>query len=157
MTNNWHRFSPIPLRIALGVYLMWVGGPIMLDDASRDSTVYTLTQMGLPWAELLVFVVGAVAFFSGLSFFLGAYTRRVAIVQILSFELYLLFGLVQNGYQVLPGEVFVLPTFSASILVLISLVALAVGGPGAWSYEVEQDTDYDPLGVLTPLRWGVGI
>jgi putative oxidoreductase len=127
------RCAPLPLRIALGVGLMIHGGIKLFADGGHDNIVHLVTQLGVPFAEPMGWVVGVVEFAGGAALLLGVLFGVAAVANALNVGALLVLGALAGGIpEPLPGGD-PLPQFREAFLILAGTVSLWLSGPGRFA------------------------
>ena len=69
--RNWNGWAPWPLRLILGFGFIYHGSPKLFTSEGHQNFAGTMQGMGVPAAELMAWVVGAIEVFGGLALMLG--------------------------------------------------------------------------------------
>lgn len=127
------QLVPIPLRLAIGIGLMIHGGVKLFAVGGHENVTYLVGKLGVPFADLMGWVVGVVEFAGGLGIFLGLLFKLVTIANILNIGGLLVLGAISGGIPAaLPGgDPF--PEFREAFLILASVVSLLLSGPGKFA------------------------
>lgn len=134
MKQHNHLF-PLPLRLALGIGLMIHGGIKLFIPGGHDNIVYLLTQLGVPFAEAIGWVVGIVEFGGGLGMLLGWYFALATLSNALNVAGLLIFAAIAGGIpEPLPGGD-PLPELREAVLILAATLALWLSGPGCYALD----------------------
>lgn len=128
-------WAPLPLRLALGIGLMMHGGIKLFVEGGHENIAYLLTQLGVPFPDLMGWIVGLVEFGGGLGIGLGAFLPVTAGLNALSVGGLLVLGTLAGGIpDPLPGGD-PLPEFREAFLILAGTLALLLGGAGKYSVD----------------------
>jgi putative oxidoreductase len=127
------QLVPIPLRLAIGIGLMLHGGIKLFADGGHENITYLVGALGVPFADLMGWVVGMVEFGGGLGIFLGLLFKLVTIANILNIGGLLVLSAISGGIPApLPGGD-PLPEFREAFLILAGVVSLLLSGPGKYA------------------------
>jgi putative oxidoreductase len=131
-------WAPLPLRVALGAGLIIHGGIKLFVGGGHENIVHMVGQLGVPFADAMGWVVGAVECFGGLGILLGALFRISVGVNVLNVAGLLVLARLAGGIpDPLPGGD-PLPAFREAFLILAGTLGLFLSGPGRWA--VDSDT-----------------
>lgn len=129
------QLAPLPLRLVIGIGLMTHGGIKLFADGGHENIAYLIGKLGVPFADLMGWVVGAVEFGGGLGIFLGLMFNLVIIVNILNIGGLLVLSAISGGIPApLPGGD-PLPEFREAFLILAGLVSLLLSGLGKYAIQ----------------------
>jgi putative oxidoreductase len=135
MISRWQHWAPIPIRLILGLGLVYHGYPKLFSAQGRASFLGIVEEMGLPEPRLSVFLIGVLEFGGGLLLIGGAFTTIVAAAIVIEIVINLCVAAVRGGFpQPLPGQQ-TLPGIETSLVYSAGLMALVLAGPGAWSID----------------------
>ena len=127
---RWRDWAPLPLRVALGVGLIIHGGIKLFVSGGHDNIAHMIGQLGVPFADLVAWIVGGVECFGGLGILLGALFRVSTGVNVLNVGGLLVLGALAGGIpDPLPGGD-PLPAFREAFLILAGALGLFLSGPG---------------------------
>ncbi len=133
--DMWLLYAPIPLRLGLGIGLMIHGGIKLFVAGGHQNIVYLLGQLGVPFADLMGWVVGVVEFGGGAGVLLGVVFKFATIANILNVGGLLVLGALAGGIPApLPGGD-PLPQFREAFLILAAAVSLLLSGPGNYTLK----------------------
>jgi putative oxidoreductase len=131
--DKLQHLAPIPLRLAIGIGLMIHGGIKLFANGGHENIAHLVGQLGVPFADLMGWVVGLVEFCGGLGIFLGLLFKLVTIANILNIGGLLALGAIAGGIPApLPGGD-PLPAFREAFLILAGVVSLLLSGPGKYA------------------------
>lgn len=132
LAPNWFRWAPIPVRLLIGLFLAYTGFQMLFVSAARESAIITLTQLGIPMANLVIFGVAAIPLLAGIGLVLGLWVKICAWLVFFSFGAHLFFAFAQGGFP--PAQqVPIVPNMPAHILVMASMFTILISGAGALS------------------------
>jgi putative oxidoreductase len=131
--SKWLPFAPIPLRLALGGGLMLHGGIKLFAEGGHENIAYLVGELGVPFADLMGWVVGLVEFGGGAGMLLGVLFKLATIANILNVGGLLVLGALAGGIpEPLPGGD-PLPQFREAFLILAGVTSLLLSGPGNYT------------------------
>jgi putative oxidoreductase len=126
-------WAPIPLRLVLGGGLIYHGGIKLFAPGGHANIAHLLTQLGVPAADLMAWIVGIVESFGGLGILLGVLLPLTAGINALNVAGLLVLGAIRGGIPApLPGGD-PLPSFREALLILAAALTLVLGGAGPLS------------------------
>jgi putative oxidoreductase len=135
MFKQWNQWAPLPLRLVLGIGMMQAGFPKLFVPAGRANIAHLLAQLGIPFPEVMGWVVGVVEFFGGLCILLGVSIAIAAGLNALSITTLLILSFAKGGIpEPLPGgDPF--PDYRLAVLILAGMLTLAIGGAGIYAID----------------------
>jgi putative oxidoreductase len=135
MFKQWNQWAPLPLRLVLGIGMMQAGFPKLFVPAGRANIAHLLAQLGIPFPEVMGWVVGVVEFFGGLCILLGVSIAISAGLNALSITTLLILSFAKGGIpEPLPGgDPF--PDYRLAVLILAGMLTLAIGGAGIYAID----------------------
>jgi putative oxidoreductase len=139
MLRRSSDFAPLPVRLVYGLLYALSGWP-KFSGIGHANIVYLLGQLGFPWPEVTSYLVAAVEFGGGLALILGAFTRLVAGLNVLSTSSLLLLAWLRGGIPeprnpALRHFPYEFPSYTVSLFIIAGLLFLLLGGAGAWSID----------------------
>jgi putative oxidoreductase len=135
MREGIKSWAPLPLRLALGIGLMFHGGIKLFVAGGHENIAYLITKLGVQFPELMAWVVGLVEFVGGLGILLGVFLPVCAGLNALNVGGLMVFGALAGGIpDPLPGGD-PLPQYSEAVLILAGTLTLLLGGAGKYSGE----------------------
>jgi putative oxidoreductase len=133
--DKWQLYAPIPLRLGLGIGLMVHGGIKLFKAGGHENIAYLVGQLGVPFADFMGWVVGAVEFGGGAGLLLGVLFKVATIANILNVGGLLVLGALAGGIPApLPGGD-PLPQFREAFLILAAALSLLLSGPGKYTLK----------------------
>lgn len=157
MTKTWNDWAPLPLRIILGFGLMYHGFPKLFSAEGHSGFVGMLQGIGVPAPDVMAYVVGIVEAFGGLAIFLGAFVTVAAVLSIGVMLVALFTVHLPNGFNFIhitgmteAGPTFGMPGYEVNLLYIAGLLALILGGAGAWSVDQMRMRAGRRTGALPP-------
>lgn len=154
MNRYWTEWAPLPLRLILGIGLVYHGFPKLFSTEGRTGFVGMLTGIGVPAPELMSWVVGFVEFFGGLALIVGAFVAIVAALNIINMLVALFTVHLSHGFSFMnmtgmgpDGPTFGMPGYEVNLLYIAGLLALIFGGAGAFSVDrtLRRDREAHPV------------
>jgi putative oxidoreductase len=136
MLKNLSQWPQVPVRIGVGICLMYDGYRFTFARGGHANFVHMLETVGLPAPEMSAWAVGLLELFGGLALLLGAFVGIVSVV--LALEILMRVGVIWlegKGFpQPLPGQP-PLPNYEMNLMYEASLVALIIAGAGRFSID----------------------
>jgi putative oxidoreductase len=138
----WNTWAPLPLRLVLGLGFMYHGFPKLLSTAGHDKVVNMLQSIGIPAPDTMAWVMALVEVGGGLALVLGAWVAISATlltidVLIAMWTVHLFHGFsatnITNATEASP--MFGTPGYEVNLLYIAGLLALLLGGAGAWALD----------------------
>jgi putative oxidoreductase len=135
MTRDKSAWAPVPLRLAIGIALMYHGGIKLFASGGHANIAYLVGQLGVPQADLMGWIIGVVEFVGGLGMVLGLFTRVAAGINVLNVGSLIALGAMRGGIpQPLPGgDPF--PAFREAFLIVAAVLSMVLSGGGRWSLD----------------------
>jgi putative oxidoreductase len=111
------------------------GGIKLFAAGGHENIAYLVGQLGVPFADVMGWVVGVVEFGGGLGIFLGLLFKLATIANTLNIGGLLVLGAIAGGIPApLPGGD-PLPEFREAFLILAGVVSLLLSGPGKFALQ----------------------
>jgi putative oxidoreductase len=135
MFKQWNQWALLLLRLVFGIGLMQAGFPKLFLAAGRVNIAHLLESLGLPWPQVMGWVVGLIEFVGGFGILIGALIAIAAGLNAISITTLLILSSVRGGMpEPLPGgDPF--PDYRLAILILAGMLTLIMGGAGAYSID----------------------
>lgn len=109
------------------------GGIKLFVAGGHENIAYLVGQLGVPFADVMGWVVGVVEFAGGLGILLGLLFKLATVANILNIGGLLVLGAIAGGIPApLPGGD-PLPEFREAFLILAGVVSLLLSGPGKFA------------------------
>jgi len=139
---DWKSYAPLPLRAAIGIGLIQHGGIKLFAAGGHENIVHLISELGVPFANLMGWVVGVVELGGGLGLLFGIWFKPAAVANVLNLGGLLVLGFVAGGIPTpLPGGD-PLPGFREAFLILAGIVSLLLSGPGRFALrDLVQKTE----------------
>lgn len=142
MRDAWRDWAPLPLRLVLGIGMLYHGFPKLFSGEGRAGFVGMLEGIGVPVPGLMGWAVGLVEFLGGVALLAGAFVSIAGVLLIVDmlvalFKVHLPhgFGFVNITGMTESGPVFGMPGYEVNLLYIGGLLALVLGGAGAYSVD----------------------
>lgn len=141
-SNDW---APVPLRLILGFGFIYHGYPKLFSAEEHRGFVGMLQGIGVPAPELMAWVVGIVESVGGIALIAGAFVTIAGILLVINmlvamFTVHLPYGFNFINIQGMTkaGPVFGMPGYEVNLLYISGLLALILGGAGAYSVDTAR-------------------
>ena len=132
MFDNLKGYAALPLRLILGIGMVYHGWPKIFSSEGHDGFVGMLRDMiGVPFPELMAYVVGLVELFGGLALIAGAFVALVSIPLIINMLVAMFTFHLPNGFNFMNQP----PGVEVNLLYIAGLLALIFMGAGALSVD----------------------
>lgn len=135
MLKDWTQWPQLPVRIGVGICLMYDSYPWVFTRSGHDNFTHMLETVGLPLPGLMAWGVGLLEFFGGLALLLGAFINVVTVLLVLEISTRLIGFWLSGGVpQPLPGQR-PLNGYEMNLMYIASLGALFIAGAGRLSMD----------------------
>ena len=135
---SWQRWAILPLRLIVGFGFLAHGAAKLSRGPAGFGKL--LQAIGVPLPVPTAWMVTLIEVFGGLAILAGAFVAITSVPLIGSmlvamFTIHVHFGFsAVNTIGLTPsGPVFGPPGYEINLLYIAALIAIALGGPGAWS------------------------
>jgi putative oxidoreductase len=135
MLRGLKDWAPLPLRLALGVGLMFHGGIKLFVRGGHENIAHLVAQLGVPFPDLVGWAASAVEFFGGLGILLGVFLVISAGLNALNVGGLLMLGALAGAIPRPLSGGDPLPEFREAFLILAGTLTLVLGGPGRFSVD----------------------
>lgn len=142
MNKTWSHYAPLVLRLMMGVGFLYHGVPKLLSTGGHAGFVGMLGMIGIPAPGVMAWVVGLVEVLGALALLAGVATTVSGVLLIVNMLVAMFLVHAPSGFNFInvtgmteAGPQFGLPGYEVNLLYIASLVALVLGGPGAYSVE----------------------
>ncbi len=140
MNRIWNDWAPLPLRLILGFGFLYHGWEKIADGTQMFQGM--LQMIGIPGGAATAWLVALVEFFGGLALLLGAFVALAAIPLIIDMLVAMVTVHLPHGFSFMnitgmgpEGPTFGMPGYEITLLYIGGLLALALGGAGAYSVD----------------------
>jgi putative oxidoreductase len=142
MFTTSYRWAPLPLRIMLGAGFVYHGWPKVFSPAVHQLFAAQLGNFGVPVPEITAWLVAAAEVVGGIALIAGAFVPIASVVLIIDMVVAMVTVHARNGFNFIniigmgkQGPIFGMPGAEVNLLYIAGLLALLIGGAGAWSVE----------------------
>jgi putative oxidoreductase len=142
MVTTFKQWAPLPLRITLGAGFLYHGLPKVFSSEGHHAFVGALGGLGVPAPAITAWLVGLAEVVGGLALLAGALVAIASAVLIADMLVAMFTVHLQHGFNFInitgtgpQGPVFGMPGAEVNLLYIAGLLALALGGAGAWSVD----------------------
>lgn len=142
MFTTSKQWAPLPLRIMLGIGFLYHGWPKVFSSQGHQGFVGMLGSLGVPVPEITAWLVGLAEVVGGLALIAGAFVAVASLVLIVDMLVAMFTVHAPNGFNFInitgmttQGPEFGMPGAEVNLLYIAGLLALVIGGAGAWSVE----------------------
>lgn len=154
------EWAPLPLRLMLGVGFIYHGWPKVFSAGGHQLFAGMLGGLGLPAPGLIAWLVAWAEIVGGLALIAGAFLGVVSAVLIVDMLVAMFTVHLPHGFNFVniigmgkQGPVFGMPGAEVNLLYIAGLLALAIGGAGAWSATTRAAASPgSPRRIYEPLR-----
>lgn len=130
MVGALRDYAPLPLRVAIGFGLVLHGGIKLFAAGGHANIVYLIGQLGVPFPDVMGWLVGVVEFGGGLGILLGTWFTVATIANALNLGGLLVLGALAGGIPAPRPGGDPLPGFREAFLILAGVASLLLSGPG---------------------------
>ncbi|RBI60789.1 DoxX family protein [halophilic archaeon] len=136
-TSRWAVWSPIFLRLAVGIVFVVAGAGKVFGLGPKSTGGIAgfagfLAQLGVPAPELFAWIVGLVELVGGILLLVGLLTRYVAVLIAIDMAVATWLVHLPNGFAVVNNG----PTgYEYTMTLALIAISLVFSGPGALSLE----------------------
>jgi putative oxidoreductase len=142
MKRDWSGYGQLILRVVLGFGFLYHGWPKLFSSAGHEGFAGMLTMIGIPAPGLMAWVVALVEVVGGLALIAGAFTAIVGALLAIEMLVALFAVHLTHGFNFInivgmtdAGPQFGMPGYEVNLLYIAGLLALILGGPGAYSVD----------------------
>ncbi|MGD8395627.1 MAG: DoxX family protein [Candidatus Eiseniibacteriota bacterium] len=140
---NREVLALLPLRLMLGIGFTIHGAPKLFSSQQHVSFAAMLDGIGIPAANLMAWLVGALEFFGGVGLILGFLAVPIAVLLIVNMLVALFTVHLPHGFNFInitgmsgQGPQFGMPGYEVNLLYIAGLLAIVIGGAGAFSIDL---------------------
>lgn len=135
-------WGPMSIRIIIGIGFIYHGFIKLFTSWGHDIFLRLLTEIGVPGATVISWVIGAVEFFGGIAILLGAFVTIASIILILNMLVAMFTVNISQGFNafnvtvmVEAGPKYGIPGYEINLLYIAGLVTLLIIGAGMLSID----------------------
>jgi putative oxidoreductase len=140
MNGTWADWAPLPLRLILGFGFIYHGWEKLADGTEGFQMM--LGMIGIPGGAATAWFVALLEFFGGLALIAGALVPFVAVLLIGNMLVAAVTVHLPHGFSFMnmtgmgpDGPQFGMPGYEINLLYIAGLLALILGGAGAYSID----------------------
>jgi putative oxidoreductase len=140
MNGTWRDWAPLPLRLMLGFGFVYHGWEKISDGTEQFQGM--LQMIGIPGGAATAWLVALLEFFGGLALIAGALIPIVAPLLIVNMLVAMFTVHLPHGFSFMnmtgmgpEGPEFGMPGYEINLLYIAGLLALILGGAGAYSVD----------------------
>jgi putative oxidoreductase len=140
MNGTWTDWAPLPLRLILGFGFVYHGWDKLADGTEGFQGM--LGMIGIPGGAATAWFVALLEFFGGLALIAGAFVPIVAVLLIGDMLVAAVTVHLPHGFSFMnmtgmgpDGPQFGMPGYEINLLYIAGLLALILGGAGAYSVD----------------------
>jgi putative oxidoreductase len=139
IARNWMQLPQIPLRIGVGLALLWHSAPMVLTAAGHENFTHMLGEVGLPFPGPNAWAVASLELAGGLALILGFQVTLASILVSLEILVRIVtIYLLGRGFPTpLPGQP-ALPDYELNLMYVAGMTALVIAGAGYYSFDWSQ-------------------
>jgi putative oxidoreductase len=154
MKKNAMLWSPIPIRLILGLGFIFHGYIKLFTSIGHENFLRLLNEIGVPAAGFFSWAVGCVEFFGGIALLLGFFINITSILLLIDMLVAMFWVTLPNGFDVMhvtvlieAGPKFGVPGLEINLLYIAGLLSLLLAGAGGYSIDHYRKT---PAGQSIP-------
>jgi putative oxidoreductase len=140
MNASWSEWAPLPLRAILGFGFVYHGWEKLADGTRGFQEM--LQMIGIPGGALTAWFVTFVELLGGLALLAGAFVTIAALLLIGDMLVAMFIVHLPHGFSFMnmigmgpEGPIFGMPGYEINLLYIGGLLALILGGAGAYSVD----------------------
>lgn len=146
MTRKHERYTPLPLRLLLGIGCVHHGWHNVVMADERLAFTWMLSQIGISHPTTALWLISLTSFLGGIALFAGAWVRAVSVPLAINVAATLFLIHVPSGFDfvkltaVTPqGPQFGMPGYEVSLLYMAGFLSLHLSGAGAYSVDAVRE------------------
>ncbi|HED09004.1 MAG TPA: DoxX family protein [Ignavibacteria bacterium] len=135
-------WGPMSIRVIIGIGFIYHGFIKLFTSWGHDIFLRMLTEIGIPGATVISWLIGAIEFFGGIAILLGAFVTIASIILILNMLVAMFTVNISQGFNVFNVTVMVeagpkygLPGYEINLLYIAGLITLLIAGAGMLSID----------------------
>jgi len=133
MGKRWNDYAPILIRLVYGGGFAYHGYPKIFTADGHQSFLHIMEGMGVPFPNLMSWVIGCLEFFGGMFLILGILVVTTSVLLAIELTVNILMALAHGGFPPPLNPDQPLPGYENSLLYIAGMLALILGGSGAFS------------------------
>jgi putative oxidoreductase len=140
--RHWNQWAPLPLRLILGFGFIYHGFPKLSSIAGHQQFAGMLQGMGIPSPNVMAWLVATLEVVGGLALILGVLVTFMSALLTINMLVALWTVHLPHGFSFLnitgmteSGPTFGMPGYEVNLLYIAGLLALILGGAGAYSLD----------------------
>jgi putative oxidoreductase len=149
MDRTWNAWAPLPLRLMLGIAFVFHGWEKIADGTQGFQGM--LQMLGIPGGAAMAWFVALLEFLGGLALIAGAFVPIVSALLIGDMLVAMFTFHLPHGFSFLnitgmgpQGPMFGPPGYEVNLLYIAGLLALILGGAGAYSVDAARKDRTSP-------------
>jgi putative oxidoreductase len=142
MSSTPRNWSPLPLRLLLGIGFVHHGWHNVIMADERQAFTWMLREIGIGEPSLTLWIISLVSFGGGLALLTGSFVRLACIPLALNVPAILLLIHARSGFDfvkltavTVQGPQYGMPGYEVSLLYLAGLCSLFLSGAGVLSVD----------------------
>jgi len=135
-------WGSLPIRLILGLGFLYHGFIKLFTTVGHGNFLLLLKNIGVPAAEFMPWLVGAVEFFGGIALLLGFFMLPTTILLLIDMLVAMFWVNLPNGFDPMnvtvmieAGPKFGVPGLEINLLYIAGLVSLLLTGAGIYSID----------------------
>jgi len=133
MWKRWTEYAPITVRLAFGGGFAYHGYPKLFTPDGHANIVYIMQGFGMPFPNLMGWIVGILEFFGGLALISGFFVATTSLLLLISMSTNVILATIEGGFPPPLNPSQPLPGYQDTFLYMSGLLALLIGGSGTCS------------------------
>lgn len=140
MKGTWSAWAPLPLRLILGIGFVYHGWDKIADGTQGFQGM--LEMIGIPGGAATAWFVALLEFGGGLALLAGAFVVVVGALLVVNMLVAMFTVHLPHGFSFMnvvgmgpDGMEFGMPGYEVNLLYIAGLLALMLGGAGAYSVD----------------------
>jgi putative oxidoreductase len=146
MQRTWNEWAPLPLRLILGFGFAFHGWEKVADGTQSFQGM--LEMIGIPGGAATAWFVAILELVGGIALIAGAFVPIIAALLIGDMLVAMVTVHLPHGFSFMnvtgmgaDGPIFGMPGYEINLLYIAGLLALVIGGAGAYSVDRKRGGD----------------
>lgn len=142
MRNNLTPWSPVPIRLILGLGFIYHGYVKLFTSVGQDNFLRLLNDIGVPAAGIFSWAIGGLEFLGGIALLLGSFMTITNILLLINMAVAMFWVNLPNGFDLMnvnimieAGPKFGVPGIEINLLYIACLISLLFTGAGNLSVD----------------------